>query len=452
MARPPNEPHMRVYRDRVALSLQDGTELTFVQGPMSAAAQARYEHIVREFGANWLDNTAGPALSPAGISTALTPEWRTKLETLADGVTNQEGRAMVALAVLQMAIKAIEPHQSIRLTKGHPSPRSPRAARGGRAPTRTGRSDRFSWTEGLSMRGLSKDYLVPFLRRHRLLLLNRDGPFMTRSLAENYPYSEFYKADLRGPRQIWNEVVEALESGSLDPKDAFVYLCAVLSNRSEAFEAAAREALHAVDRFLAGNPTFSKILALIAKHVRDSQNPARPLEVAMHSLFQALYWKRSGSPYDLRELSQMRSANVKLGNVGDVELFRAGTRTPVEAWDAKFGIGNLTVELEELGEKLLRNRSVARAGFVMDRAPAVNPLTVQKIADAHSQTGADVTLGRFEEWALDRANQVATGNLDALGRAWLQAYAESLCQKRRDIAPIDEPSKPWVDGLRALLP
>jgi hypothetical protein len=114
----------------------------------------------------------------------------------------------------------------------------------------------------------------------------------------------------------------------------------------------------------------------------------------------------------------------------------------------------------EMGRKVGRDDTnahfgsavVARAGFVMDRAPAVNPLTVQKIADAHSQTGADVTLGRFEEWALDRANQVATGNLDALGRAWLQAYAESLCQKRRDIVPIDEPSKPWVDGLRALLP
>lgn len=36
-----------------------------------------------------------------------------------------------------------------------------------------------------------------------------------------------------------------------------------------------------------------------------------------------------------------------------------------------------------------------------------------------------------------------------LFHAWLLAYAESLAQKRREIAPIDEPCIDWVLELKA---
>lgn len=35
---------------------------------------------------------------------------------------------------------------------------------------------------------------------------------MTRSLAENYPYSPVYKANIRGARLEWLSIVEAIEA------------------------------------------------------------------------------------------------------------------------------------------------------------------------------------------------------------------------------------------------
>ncbi len=38
-----------------------------------------------------------------------------------------------------------------------------------------------------------------------------------------------------------------------------------------------------------------------------------------------------------------------------------------------------------------------------------------------------------------------------LASAWITAYAESLAQKRREIAPIDEPCHQWLTTLKAIL-
>lgn len=448
MSGAPVEPHMRVYRDRVVLIRADGRELTFAQGPMSAGAQTRYESIRQALEGGWLDTTAALALNSA-FTTSLTPDWQTRLERLADGVTNQEGKALATISVLQAAIKAIEPAQSIRLTKGHAGPKATKAPKR-KTVDAPKRRETFSWADGLSMRTLSSEYLVPFLRKQNLVLMNADGPFMTRGFAENYPYSPFYKAEIRGPRPDWDDLVEGLESGDLNAKDAFVYLIALLSNRSKAFETSVKETMRAVRAYLGTNRTFSEIATLIDEHVRDSRNAARPLEIAIHSLYQAIYWKRPGAMLELRPLAQMRSANVKAGNVGDVELVRAVDRAPVVAWDAKFGIVDLSEQIGELGGKLLSNRTVERAGFVVDSTPRSDPLTVRLLSESGQKTGAAVTVQKFREWAEAEARMTGLV-LDEIGRNWLTAYAETLCQMRREIAPIDEPSKPWVDGLREKL-
>jgi hypothetical protein len=39
---------------------------------------------------------------------------------------------------------------------------------------------------------------------------------MTRTLAENYPYSKLYKAGIRGARKEWLEITDDVENGDLD--------------------------------------------------------------------------------------------------------------------------------------------------------------------------------------------------------------------------------------------
>lgn len=68
-------------------------------------------------------------------------------------------------------------------------------------------------------------------------------------------------------------------------------------------------------------------------------------------------------------LSQMRSANKKHGNIGDVEII--DNDQIIESWDAKFGKSYLRDELEELNEKLAMHPLVERAGFVI---PAATPI------------------------------------------------------------------------------
>ena len=437
-----SEPHMRVYRNRVVLVLEDGRELTFDQGPMSQDAQDRYKRIDTTLKDGWLEKTVGAAMSPAAATT-LSPDWVGTLERMAGAITSDSGRAMTAITVIQMAVKAIEPGQSIRLTKGKAPAKGP--AKGKKSPSE--RSDDFSWVEGMSMRGLSSRYFVPFLRRYELVFGNKYGPFMTRGYAENYPYSPLYKAVLRGPRKDWDKIVEGLESGALDPKDAFILLCSLLANRSQEFRRAAAETTGAMRTYLGGKPTLAEVKQLISAHIAGSINPARLLEVAAHSLLQALYTPVFGAPSQLRPLTQMRSANLKAGNVGDVEVIQSGSSKVLEAWDAKAGSLTLDVELRELKDKLARNRGVVNAGFILDRPPRLGPENKTQIADIRKATGTDVEILPIDAW-VDAQIVKSKRAPESVATEWLRAYTESLCQMRRDMAPIDEPSGPWVEGLR----
>lgn len=71
------------------------------------------------------------------------------------------------------------------------------------------------------MRTIDSTYNTPFLREHGLLNLNKFGLFMTRSLAENYPYSSLYKAEMRGPFDDWILIVDAIENESMPAELGF---------------------------------------------------------------------------------------------------------------------------------------------------------------------------------------------------------------------------------------
>jgi len=116
----------------------------------------------------------------------------------------------------------------------------------------------------------------------------------------------------------------------------------------------------------------------------------------------------------------------------------------IEAWDAKFGKSYLREELEELNDKLVFHPQATIAGFVTDQKPNLKSeikTRMQEIEEIHE---TEIRIMEFKEWV---NFQIVTYDLDSstIGAKWLTAIAESICQKRRDIAPIDEPTTEWVE-------
>ncbi|WP_414565239.1 MULTISPECIES: hypothetical protein [unclassified Anabaena] len=432
-----SELHLRVYANRSELILPDGTVQAFYEGGMSQEAKARYSKIAVELANGYLerkilacrDNSSNLDFSE------LIQVHRLLLDRLVQSVTSEVGRALVGLTILQLCVKSIEPEQNIRLHKGSASTRD------------------FSWRDGISMRSLDKRYITPVLREYELLRLNADGFMMTRSLAENYPYSTVYKANLRGARSEWVSIVEATEKGELDADFALLYLLSQLLNQAENFR---RLALQVIDKLSAFCETTvinqEIVLNLILRHINKSDYAARLMEIAMHSLMQAMQDYQVFPNSLLKPLSQMRSANKKHGNIGDIELLEA--RQIVESWDAKYGKSYLRDEIEELSEKLEVHPSVRRAGFVTSLDPERLDELEPRCKEIEQIHGIYLEVLTFEEWVKEQFERALIEEVTSeqeLAVAWIRAYTESLAQKRRDIAPIDEPCYQWLLTVNDIL-
>ncbi|GET36394.1 DNA-cytosine methyltransferase [Microseira wollei NIES-4236] len=433
-----SELHLRVFRTRSELVLPDGTIQVFLEGGMSQSAKLKYQKIAGELSKGYLeqqiircrDNLAEldfSRLSQINLDT---------LNKLVESVTSEVGRALIGLTVLQLCVKAIEPTQSIRLHKGS-----------------VGRRD-FSWQDGISMRSLDKQYITPVLRKYDLLRLNADGFMMTRSLAENYPYTPVYKANIRGARQEWLRIVESIENNEILPESALNYLLSQLWNRANEFKALAAQTIANLQQFLNSNQPVNqeRITALIERHINESDYAARIMEIAMHSLMQAMQDCQILAEGVLKPLSQMRSANKKHGNVGDIELLSA--QQIVESWDAKYGKSYLRDELEELADKLIANPTVAIAGFVTSVEPDRLEEILARCQEIEDELGIYIEILTFINWVKKQFERGIGDSLiteKELASAWITAYTESLAQRRREIAPIDEPCHQWLTSLKAIL-
>lgn len=162
-------PRLEVYLTRSVLFQSEKPPESFGEGAPSPQAKARLQRIKERLDAGYLANLIQACQMPAYMANPLEPQHAGLLSRLVDSVTSEVGRALVGLTVLQLCVKAIEPEQSVRLHKAG------------------GVGSNFSWTEGIPMRVLDKNYITPILRHFDLLRLNLDGFMMTRSLAENYP-------------------------------------------------------------------------------------------------------------------------------------------------------------------------------------------------------------------------------------------------------------------------
>lgn len=438
---PPQEMYLKIYGDRSELALSDATTHTFAEGPMTAEAKARYGRIQKALESGFLREQIILCRQQPDLvgPNDLADRQREQLDELVELLTSESGRALTVLTLIQLCIKAIEPQQSIRLHKG---------GRGG---------NNFSWSEGISMRSLDNTFITPTLRNEGLLNVNKDGCFMTRSLAENYPYSQFYKAAIRGARAHWLAIVEELETGTMSPLPALRYLLAQLLNRAAQFEVLATQTLDTLSKIQQAGKLCDRtqVEAIVLRHMSDSGYAARLMEIAMHALMQAVQQTGGLGAASLIPLSQMRNANKKHGNIGDIELQEG--KLIVESWDAKYGKSYLRDELEELNDKLGSHPSVAVAGFVSSGPPDLTEEIAQRAAEIQEINDTTIRILALDEWTREQFERAAQEGIEGrreekiVAENWLLAYAESLAQRRLNIAPIDEPCYAWLNGLHELL-
>jgi hypothetical protein len=155
----------------------------------------------------------------------------------------------------------------------------------------------------------------------------------------------------------------------------------------------------------------------------------------------------------LLPLCQMRTANKKHRNVADIEIVSIDDEIIIEAWDAKYGKPYLLDELNELLDKL-QMRSLEIAGFVVEREPDLRPEILNRMNEISELTETEIKIVSLYDWIEFYLSRLQQHELrDDIAREWMIAYIESLCQRRRDRAPIDEPAdlwvKDWVEILRS---
>ncbi|WP_135855267.1 DNA methyltransferase [Halorussus salinus] len=430
------QPHMRVYDDRVVIVDENGDKIEYKEGTQTEAARQRYQHIRSELEDGFLRDLIQKVTNVDSALDLDTEEMDSThvalLDEVVDAITSERGRAVAGLLVGQLTIKSIAPEQSIRLHKGSKS------------------SAHFGWEEGLSMRSIDSDFIAPALRANDLLRVNKDGVMMTRSLAENYPYSQFYKANIRGAQAEWGKIVEAVEQeGGLDAENALKYLLLGLTNRGERAQEIHEQTLENVAELTERNPSAETVQSIINSHISSSRHAARIYEIALHSLYQVLA-NNGLLDGELKQLTQMRSADKKHGNIADIEVVSPDNEFHIKrAWDAKYGKTHLLQELKEIRGKLNSHQEAEIVGFITSSEPELDSRIQEQISKVEAEFDVDVEIVSFDTFCRERLNKL--NNRMVPPSDWLEAYAETICQQRRDQAPIDEPTQEWASELGELV-
>lgn len=426
------EKHLRVFENRSEYFMENGEIKIFLEGTTSNDAKKRIKLIKDAFENGYLEKIINEVKNGKTTVdlTKISSLVQNNIRQLVDSITSEVGRALIGLIIMQLSIKAISPNQSIRLHKSSSNAGS------------------FSWIEGISMRTLDKNYVTPTLRRHELVRLNADGFMMTRSLAENYPYSLLYKAKLRGARDQWLMIVEELELGTTNSEESLKYLISLLFNAANIFADTAENLIECLKNKIDKFKTRWDVIKIMKSHSEKSDYAARLLEISMHTLMQPSVDCGALGDVSLKPLSQMRSANKKHGNIGDVELLE--NYDIIESWDAKYGKSYLREEIEEAAEKIKNHGNLQTVGFVtnidIQRIKEVD----NRIEDLSSYYGVKFKIVKYEDWVdyiYDRCIKSSLIDEVELSKEWIESYVLTLSQRKRLIAPIDEPCIEWVKSL-----
>jgi len=106
------ESRLEVYENRFELYVGE-TKTVYMEGRQTLDAINRTQKIVQAFEDGFFKKTMSQ-LQNTIASGGLTDEQSNVIKSLVNGVTSEVGRALVGLTCLQLAIKSIEPKQSIR--------------------------------------------------------------------------------------------------------------------------------------------------------------------------------------------------------------------------------------------------------------------------------------------------------------------------------------------------
>ena len=126
----------------------------------------------------------------------------------------------------------------------------------------------------------------------------------------------------------------------------------------------------------------------------------------------------------------------------------------VQSWDAKFGKTLLREELEEAVEKIAPHEKLALLGFITSEPLRRKGELEPRVIELQKIYGIEI---RFDCWKVWTEGVISTmvrqqmGTEEEVVRNWLYMYCDYLGQKRRDVAPIDEPCYQWVDSLIACI-
>lgn len=437
-----SEQRLEVYSDRSVLVDDAGNETTFIEGRQSRDAQLRVKSITEKL--KYIDDTRKGFLSdeienvlnsPASVSIKdIKEEHINLLDEVVNSVTSEVGRGVLGYLIVQLCVKAIEPTQNIRLHKGGKSKRD------------------FSWVEGISLRSVGAKHVTPILRKYGLIKANVFGAAMTRTLAENYPFSQLYKAQIRGAKDSWIKIIDALESNELDAGLSLRYVISRLINLADKLKETTNDTLVSSEKLVQAKPSFEMVSEIILQHVNESDYGSRVMEVAMHALMQVAEDNEALDDGNLVNLSQMRSANKKHGNIGDIEVTIGDVI--IESWDAKFGKDDLREELEELNDKLSHHPNTQVAGFVTSMPPVISDQLQQRMDDVSALQDTEIKILYFPDWVqqyVQEISEIAGITPEKIGHQWLTAYIESLGQRREQRAPIDEPCQAWVETLNTII-
>jgi len=427
-----SDEYLKIFHDK-SIYVSANNEVEYIEGPQSEIAKHNHEKLKSILDNGWLDNIIRNSYLTSEENELIDDSFRKTIYRLIESITSEVGRAIVGLIILQLTIKSIAPKQSIRLHK----------ASNNRAS--------FSWRDGIPMRVIDNTYITPKLREYNLLKLNADGIMMTRSLAENYPYTSLYKANIRGAKSEWIEIVNAIEEIPEKALPALKLVISYLKNRTDQFLNRSNEALEIVDKYLEHMSKKNELQAKLFSLPEISSYSARLFEILIHSFYHTVSLN-NGFDLFLKPLSQMRSANKKHGNIGDIELLeRPNTMLITEAWDAKFGKPYLRDELEELKDKLESHPETKIAGFITNAEPVLNKEILERKKELEDIFGITIRIESINSWLSNALIEYNITDEMIFLKHWMRMFFEYLCLKQYNIAPIDEPTYNWIEECLSAL-